>query len=383
MHFIKIFLQALDKHLNIVSLDVPYPVNYGGVFDLFYKLVALHKAGIKIHLHCFEYGRGEQPELNKYCVEVNYHQRKTGYKGFSPKLPYIVASRISNVLNEKLLENDYPILLEGIHCTGILLDDRFKNRKIVVRLHNVEHQYYKQLYYNTRAAFKKLYYLHESKLLKEYERNIASKASLILAVAENDVETYKQDFEINNIVYLPVFLPFEKVASQEGAGSFCLYHGNLSVAENEKAVTWLLKNVFSKLQIPFVIAGKNPSAKLLSLAKQLHVKIIANPSSAHMQQLITDAQIHLLPSFNTTGIKLKLLNALFNGRHCIVNNAAVNNTGLESVCTTATDAEDFRNKILKLYQQPFTVTDIQARKNVLEKIYNNTANAEKLIPLIW
>ena len=76
----------LDKHLHIVCLDIPYPADYGGVFDLFYKITALHKHGIKIHLHCFEYGRGKQDELNKYCEEVNYYKRKAGLKGFSVKV---------------------------------------------------------------------------------------------------------------------------------------------------------------------------------------------------------------------------------------------------------------------------------------------------------
>ena len=44
-----------DKHLHIVSFDIPYPPNYGGVIDVYYKLKALHRKGVKIILHCFEY----------------------------------------------------------------------------------------------------------------------------------------------------------------------------------------------------------------------------------------------------------------------------------------------------------------------------------------
>ena len=44
-----------DKHLHIISFDIPYPPNYGGVIDVYYKIRTLHKLGIKIHLHCFEY----------------------------------------------------------------------------------------------------------------------------------------------------------------------------------------------------------------------------------------------------------------------------------------------------------------------------------------
>ena len=52
-----------EPHLHIVSFDVPWPANYGGVIDVFYKVKALADLGIRLHLHCFEYGRGEAPEL--------------------------------------------------------------------------------------------------------------------------------------------------------------------------------------------------------------------------------------------------------------------------------------------------------------------------------
>ena len=86
------------KKLHIVSFDVPFPADYGGVIDLFWKLPALRAQGVQIHLHCFEYGRGKQIELNKYCSSVNYYVRSSGLKGFSLKLPYIVSSRKNETL---------------------------------------------------------------------------------------------------------------------------------------------------------------------------------------------------------------------------------------------------------------------------------------------
>ncbi|MBL0146694.1 MAG: hypothetical protein IPP48_14110 [Chitinophagaceae bacterium] len=113
----------MDNHLHILTLDTPWPVNYGGVVHLFYKLQALYKQGIKIHLHCFSKDAVAQPELNKYCVEVTYYKRNTGLKGFSLAIPYIVNSRKAKTLLQNLNNDNYPILLEGIHCTYHL----FKN----------------------------------------------------------------------------------------------------------------------------------------------------------------------------------------------------------------------------------------------------------------
>ena len=59
----------MEKYLHIITLDVPYPPDYGGVYDLFYKLPALQQQGVKIHLHCFYKNRLPQRELEKYCEE--------------------------------------------------------------------------------------------------------------------------------------------------------------------------------------------------------------------------------------------------------------------------------------------------------------------------
>ena len=366
----------MSRHLHIVCLNVPYPVDYGGVYDLFYKLPALQQLGIQIHLHCFDYGRGEQKELEKYCASVQYYKR---LKKLSLSLPYIVSSRKNEVLLSNLLKDDYPVLLEGVHCSYPLLDKRFNNRRLFVRLHNVEFEYYRHLYKYTAHPLKKLYYFTESILLKQYECRIANKANAFWAVANTDVQLYQQHFKCKAITYLPLFLPPWQIACKEGSGTYCLYHGNLAVEENEKAAVWLLQHVFAKLSMPFIIAGKNPTKRLIKLAAlNKNVKIIANASQSEMEKLIADAHIHILPSFNATGIKIKLLNALYNGRHCVVNTAIAAGTNLESLCHIADSPEAIQQMVQQLSHIPFTQPDIQQRKQLLQHEFNNLESAKKI-----
>ena len=372
-----------DKHLHIVCLDIPWPADYGGVVDLFYKIKSLHQLGIKIHLHCFTKDRKPSNELNKYCETVKYYQRRKNSSSFSLSLPLIVNSRVNAELINNLQKDNYPVLLEGIHCTYYLQNAQLNNRKIIVRLHNAEFEYYKQLAKQETDLFKKAYYSFESRLLKKYEKAIADKATF-LAVSKQDVEIYKQEFGANDIQYLPVFLPYTQVTGNAGKGCFCLYHGNLAINENEEAAIWLLKNVFNKIDLPFVIAGKNPSAKLQQLAHDhQHTCLVANPSEKEMQDMIGKAHVHVLPSLNNTGIKLKLLNALFNGRHCVANKASVIGPALEAYCHIANDAASFQQKITALYQQPFEEKEIQQRQALLQSIYNNEANARELMTFLW
>ena len=371
--------------MHIICFTVPYPPDYGGVIDLFWKLPALQKAGVLIHLHCFDYGRGVQNELNKYCTAVHYYKRKTGLAGIHFSKPYIVASRKNDSLLNCLLQDNYPILMEGIHSTFLLNDVRFKHRKKIVRLHNVEYNYYKHLSQTATSFFKKIYCLTESFLLKKYEQKIINKASLFLTVTTKDKNTYEQDFGCTNVHYLPLFIPNNWMINiDESQGNYCLYQADLSVPANENAAIWLLQNVFYNLEIPFVIAGKNPSEKLKNIiAKSKNVVLQPNPSEKEMNNLIKEAQINILPSFSNTGIKLKLLHALFIGKFCLVNNATIEGTGLEDLCHIANTSKEMQEKIVLLFQQTISKSDIEKRQIKLQSVYNNADNAKQLIQYIF
>lgn len=371
----------MNKRIHIVCHDVPYPVDYGGVFDLFYKIKALHAHGIRIVLHCFDYGRGQQPILANYCESVHYYKRLSGHKGFSTSIPYIVSSRIQEELFQNLLKDEDPILMEGVHCSALLIDDRFTHRKTILRLHNVEYAYYHQLYKHESNLLKKSYYYNESRLLQKYEARIAG-LTRVIAVSQKDMEVYAQ-LGGTDLHYLPVFLPYTDIRSITGSGHYCLYHGNLSVAENEKAAIWLLEQVFFHIKIPLVIAGKNPSSKLTRLAHlHAHTCLVSNPGHTEMQDMIQKAQVNVLPSFNETGVKLKLLNALFNGRHCMINPAAVAGTGLDACCYIATDAKEMQEQLTALFELPFDQEELNMRADILAQQYDTEAQIRKLIEWI-
>lgn len=373
----------MEKHLHIICHDVPYPVDFGGVFDLYYKLKALSKQGIKIHLHCFVHKRPPQKKLEEFCVEINYYERKSSVRAFPIKLPYIVACRINEKLFHRLLQDEYPILMEGIHTTGLLLDARFQTRKKFVRLHNVEHVYYRNLYSNSNSFLNRIYLRMESKLLAKHELSIANAAPFI-CVSEKDAEYYKHVLNARQVTQLPLFSGWNRTESITGKGSFCLYHGNLSVPENEAAATWLIEKVFNSLHLPLIIAGKNPSAKLKRVVdKYQDCSLIENPKDDSLRHMISSAQINVLPSFNETGIKLKILHALFHGRHCLVNSTSLTEDHFRKLCEFADGAEEMKKKVRGLFQQEFTDATIARRNEVLEGIYNNEKNAIRLIQSIW
>ncbi len=369
-----------DIHLHIVSFDVPYPANYGGVIDVFWKARALTDHGVKVHLHCFEYRRKKAPELEKLFHKVYYYKRDISKKHLFKSKPYITETRRSEQLVRRLLQDDYPILMEGLHTTALLSERKLKNRKRIVRTHNIEHDYYSHLSHVEADLFKKYYFFNEAAKLKKYE-NILAKADLLLAISHNDYNYFAGKFK--PVVYLPAFHPYSAVRGLTGKGDYVLYHGNLSVPENINAAVTLMKTVFHDMKVPFKIAGLNPPGILYRLAQNYpHVEIIANPDDDHLQKLIAGAHINIFFTDQATGLKLKLLNALYNGRFVLTNDKMLSGSKLHEVCVMAESMAEMKKLLGELITQPFTPAMKVQRQIHLQSIYTNGNNVEKLIELI-
>ena len=373
-----LFLMA-TLTLNIVAFDIPFPANYGGTIDIFYKLKTLHSLGIEIVLHCFKYNKPEQTELEKYCKEIHYYPRKKGFLNFLSNLPYIVLTRSNKELLANLQSNNYPILFEGLHTCAFLDSPELKDRIKIVRTHNVEHDYYHGLAEASNDLAKKTYYKTESKKLEQFE-HVLNSASAILTISPNDHSYFSAKYK--NVHYMPAFHPFETITSKTGTGNYFLYHGNLSVEENQLAVDFLIDEVFSKVPKKLIVAGKDPEHKLKSkIDKIQNVKLVSNPSDTKMKDLLANAQACVLPTFQATGLKLKLLISLFSSRFVIANNTMINNTGLDDLCEIANSAEKFVAQINKVSVSEFSSEKVLQRTEKLKQ-FSNQENGKRLLEIV-
>ena len=365
--------------VNIVAFDIPYPAIYGGTIDIFYKLRTLKKTGVNIILHCFEYNKPKQQELEKYCKQVFYYPRKKGLRYIFSKLPYIVITRSNRDLIENLKANNNPILFEGLHSCFFLNSEKLKNRRKIVRMHNIEHDYYRGLQKASKSFLNKFYYFLESYKLKRFE-SVLKTADAIICISNGDQKYFAEKYK--NVHYIPAFHPFKEVVARLGKGNYFLYHGNLSVEENIVAANFLLDHVFNKTEEKLVIAGKNPGNTLAKkIKKNHHAELVANPSIQRMDELLKKAQGCVLPTFQGTGLKLKLLVSLYSSRFVIANNLMVENTSLENMCELVDSPEEFIETINKIAKQEFNQEQLDERTEKL-RLFNNERNGARLIQII-
>lgn len=367
----------MNDRLHIVCLDAPAPPSYGGAIDMYYKIIALSDSGKKISLHYFNYSKKRNIDsIKKYCLEVYSYKRKNFLQTFPFTKPFIVASRINHDLIRRLNQDRHPILLEGIHCAGIIKKIHNPER-VVLRIHNDEAIYYKNLAKTEKNWLKQIYFLLESVLLNKFQKGLKKNIKLA-ALSLADINFYQRKYSFTSLHFIPCFIPWQSLHTMRGMGTYCLYHGNMEISENEAAAEWLIKNVFSSINTPFIIAGRSISKSLHSMGKTYkHITLISNPSIDELDALIRNAHVNILPSFNNTGVKLKLIHALFEGRFCLSNDSGIKGSGLTNEVLIANDPESIQSHIEALFKREFTEKDIAERKAIVT-IYNNKVNAEKL-----
>ncbi len=360
---------------------MPYPANYGGAIDEFYKIKYLYQKGVKIILHCFLYKNfTTQNELNKYCENVYYYKRSDKWYLHFSKSPYIVKSRANKELLTNLIKDDYPILFEGLHTTTFLNHPSLKNRKKMVRLHNIEWIYYRNIVEQSYTIKEKLFHFLEYKKLKKYELLLTS-ASLLMPISIDDAEYYEAKFPTLSVKYIPAFHQHTTIESKLGNGKYILLHGNFSIEDNYLYFIHFIKNN-KKIEFEIKFAGKEPSVFVQKFCKENDVQLIPNPSDNVLHELIQNAHINLIFSTISTGIKLKLLHNLFVGRFCFASESVVVDSNLESTIVIV-DENNLFDKLTEYMQVAFTNNDLEKRVVALKGYINNENAIAKMYNLIF
>lgn len=359
---------------------MPYPPNYGGAIDVFFKLKALYTLGIKIHFHTFEYGRGEQEELNKYCETVTYYSRNSFIKSFFSTDPFVVKSRANEDLILHLNKDNYPILFEGLHTTLPVMTKRLRKRKVFVRAHNIEHDFYKGLAESESSIFKRNFFKQEAKKLKKYEK-ILKKMDGVFTISPFE-QAYFQKKYGDKCQYIPAFHDHETHTTREYDSKNILYHGNLLVSENVKAALYLI-SIYKESPYNFIIASNhNNTTVSAEIKKHSNISFYPLKRPEDLMQLFENSHINVLATFQKTGIKLKLLNTLYQGKFIIANDFMVEDTGLEFLCERANTKEEFLAKTKEVLEKEFTSKIIQDRLDILKSI-SPQKGAQKMVDTIF
>lgn len=369
-----------NKALHIVSFDNPFPAVYGGIIEVFYKLEPLQKLGFSVYLHCFVATIPESnPELEKVVKQVFYYKNSKSPFSFFSILPFSVQSRNSMELLKNLNSIDAPILFEGLKTTYLVHRKLLGNRHKILRLHNIEHDYFNGIAASETNWFCKMIYYTEGFKFRNYEKIIAE-FQHTAALSKFEDQYVNENF--GKSTYIPVFHGNTEVAKLDGIGRYALYHGDLRMSDNLR-VAENLAAIFKKIpDFKLIIASNSGESHLKKhIGSSANIEYVTIQNFAHLKQLLNEAHINLIFSYQRSGTKLKLMNALYYSRFCFINENIADDDSVTQLCEFTNSNAAIIEKINAFKNVSFT--DYENRKMVLERYLNDSTNAAILANLIF
>ena len=362
----------MSGHLHIVFIKSSNASISGNQPDVLQMIRALHEIGQKIHFHCFYPERIHLELIQETCEEISFYCTLNEEKGLS----YVQEQKEKQRLLAQLSLDDQPIICHGFDAMDTVSRlPGVESRKLIFRLFRHEPTYLLNLARVTPWGRLKISYLLQWLRVKNRFHQV-----LRLGSIASSIELPFKNLSIRNI---PLFKGQAEPFFKEGQGSFCLFHGDLSKRENEYAAQWLLEHVFNVIEIPFVIAGKDPSDSLEQAAHvRMHTCLVSNPSPQEMAELIKKAQVVLMPVLIESTGHANMLESLLLGRHILVNNKAMQENPFAQWLEPAETPESFQEKTEQLFHKPFTAEEKESRIAGIESMGTDQSSAKALINLL-
>lgn len=291
------------------------------------------------------------------------------------RLPFGVETRADKRLLHNLAARPCPILFEGLQTTYFAHHPALRKQYKYLRLHNMESDYYKGSAKSINSFFKRVIYQLEAWKYKGMEEDF-SLFEHVYCLSLSETKTVAQ--RGGNAEFVPPFVGLDEVVNLSEFGQGVIYYGDLRLPDNQRAVLFLIEVMSELTETTFTILAETcPEEIQNELAKYSHMSHKMVQGIEELKVEWAKAHVHLLWSFQQSGTKLKALNALYCGRHVVMNENLVDDPQLQALGYIVSDLEQARKTVRDLLRIPY----LQAshRTEVLNKQYSDIENAERII----
>lgn len=340
-------------NIIILAPDCPYPPNHGGKLDIYNRMLGYKKKGKKIHLLFFCKEKPlefELKHLNEICEYVYYEVRNQNINNFFSLKPYQVISRVNSRFEKKLFQvidklkdkNSNPyIIYEGDfvaqYCEKV--KQKYPGIANILRVHNIESIYFRELFNAEKNIIKKVYYFTEILKFKWFEKKIYNKFDALFFIS---VDEMKRVNHLYKFWFPPATTLFNKENKSNNSLKNTLYKetenkyvflfvGHLGLATNINGLLWFVNNVFLPLNKKYShlmlwVVGRDPSERVKKLNKLNSVHVFPNVQS--VDEFYQKCNMVVVPILSGAGVKLKLIEALCKKKPVLATAKAIEGTGL-------------------------------------------------------
>ena len=225
-----------------------------------------------------------------------------------------------------------------------------------------------------RRILKALYSTLQARRLQRFESELCQAVDAVVAVSDEDKSLLSRHagapiFVLPNGIFADEYVA--DCPSKRDADTL-VFSGKMDYRPNVDAVLWFTQEIMPRLHaerpaLKLLLVGRNPNARLLSLAEAQGVKVTGWVEST--LPYLRRAALFVLPMRMGSGTRLKALEAMASG--CAVVSTSLGASGLRGelrgAVTIADDSQSFAHSVLRLLDDKRAREQLGARGQALAR----------------
>ncbi len=327
------------KSILVVAMDFPYPPGHGSAVDMWTRMLALKEMGYRIDLLATVNKMPNEDLMQTVREHVGnlwIVLRRRALSSALSFVPFQVRSRVD--LQHLQLDRQYgAIVLESEYVAAFLKNPAARQTTLILRIHNQQAGYFRDLAQGARSWFMKFYYYSESLKFLFFSPRVIRKCGLLWFISDSErqehIRTHPQD-KLKSY-FVPTQVNPAALRPFVARGRTALFVGTLTISHNSDSVTWFVEKVHPLLSdlegYAFQVAGRTarqPISQLKRLVQQ-HKNVFLEEDPVVLDSLYANAAVFVNPVICGAGVKIKLIQALQAGMPVVSTSMGMEGTGFE------------------------------------------------------
>lgn len=330
-------MQPTAKRLLVVANDFPYPPSHGAAVDMWNRMLILKDMGYKVDLLASVTkvpGEDRISVVKSYVENIWIVSRQSTIASFLSLTPFQVRSRQG--LRNVALNHDYHgVILEADYVAPILENPAIQDSKRILRIHNEQVGYFRDLAEGAGSWLKKLYFYSESFKFRLFSSSVMEKCDLLWFISDSEREAHVRESpkDSKKSLFLPTHVNPEELRSFTYAPPTALFLGTLTISHNSDSIVWYVANVHPMLndladygfQVAGRTAGRPIDAVVRSIQQYRNISLEKDPVA--VEGLYARASVFVNPVIRGAGVKIKVVQALQAGLPVVSTSMGIEGTG--------------------------------------------------------
>ncbi len=380
------------NRILVVANDFPYPPAHGAAVDMWTRILILEEMHYEVDLLVTVRETPDEERMNtarQHVKNLWLVRRQTGLASFLSFLPYQVRSRFP-LRTVSLGQRFDGVILEAEYVAPFIENPAAQQAKLILRVHNEQVGYFRDLAEGADSWKKKLYYYSESFKFRFLSPSVMKRCDLLWFISDSERQDHvnKKPEDDKKSFFLPTHVNPSSLKPYSVSGKTVLFLGTLTISHNSNSVAWYIENIHPRLSdldgYCFQVAGRTAGQPIPALRNliQQNKNVFLEEDPVTLDGIYGSAAVFANPVIRGAGIKVKVVQALQAGLPVVSTSMGIEGTGFrDSVHVLVADTpEQFAGCVRKLLNNPALAESlVRNAQAFLAERYDMKANMQKTL----